>query len=122
MPFFKTTKNILFCPWEDELFDENWMDSDKLMLPPSKKWNYSKELKIEDVEVWEVICESGGGFGVYASWNPYAEFYLVMENYIVETYYGPGSQKNIIEKMKKFDVPIPKNEVWVEKEDLWLYL
>ena len=82
MPFFKSTKDILKSPWEDELFNPNWMDSDKLVLPPSKEWDYSRELSIEDVDIWEVISEMSGPSGIYASWLPYAEFYIIVKNYI----------------------------------------
>jgi hypothetical protein len=38
MPIFKFAHNTLTTPWEDEVFDSNWMDSDKLVLPPKKDW------------------------------------------------------------------------------------
>ena len=51
MPVFKTTKNILTTPWEDELFTENWNNLDTPYLPPKTDWDYSRELKIEDVNI-----------------------------------------------------------------------
>jgi hypothetical protein len=127
MPIFKTTKDILKSPWEDELFDPNWMDSDKLSLPPKRDWDYSKELAIEDVDIWEVIYQQGGGLGVYASWSPYAEFYLItLPSFLyinngIETYYGPNAQKQIQNRMKELGISFALNEIWVEPEDMWLY-
>ena len=128
MPIFKSTYNILVTPWEDEVFDPNWMDSDKLVLPPTKPWDYSRPLQIEDVDIWEVIFEGGGGFGLYAAWSPFAEFYMLrvgsfleQKGHGVETYYGPGVQKHLQARIKELNIPITINKVWVEPEDMWLY-
>ncbi len=122
MPIFKSTFNILTKPWEDEVFDPNWMDSDKLVLPPKKNWDYARPLQIEDVNIWEVIFEHGGGWGLYASWDPYAEFYLLrMGPQGMETYYGSGVQKHLKAKLKELNLKFSTNDVWVEPEDMWLY-
>lgn len=127
MPFFKTTKNILQTPWEDELWDDNWMDSDKLQLPPKVNWDYSRELKIEDIDIWEVIYQQGGGTGVYAAWSPYAEFYMITLHGLntipdrIETYYGIGVSEKVIKRCEELKIPIIINQIWVEPEDMWLY-
>ncbi len=141
MPFFKSTYNILKKPDEDEVFDPNWMNSNKLVLPPKKEWDYSRELTIEDVDIWEVLVENGGGVGVYAAWYPYAEFYLITTggnykyqwtsylnekpfNYndkFWETYYGSGAQEKVIKRAKELNLILPVFKIWVEPEDMWLY-
>ena len=127
MPFFKTTKNI-FVDFGD-YFDPNWMDSDKLVLPPRREWDYSREMQIEDVDIWEVIYERGGANAVYASWSPYAEFYLIRvgwylesKNHGVETYYGQGAQTQVQKRMKELGIEFSLVEHWVEPEDMWLYV
>lgn len=138
MPTFKSTYNILKKCDEDEVYNDNWMDSDKLVLPPCDKWDYSREITIEDVDIWEVLYEASNGIGLYAAWQPYAEFYMVTTGidsrydarYIntipywdkkIVTYYGPGSQKKIQDIAKSLDIPLCKNEIWVEEDELWLY-
>ena len=127
MPFFKTTKNILQTPWEDDLWNDNWMDSDKVYLPPKIDWDYSRELKIEDVDIWEVLHQQGGGLGVYAAWMPYAEFYMITLNGLntipdrIETYYGSQASESVIKRCKDLKIPININKIWVEPEDMWLY-
>lgn len=123
---FKSTYNI-FVDLE-EVFDENWMDSDKVILPPNPKWDYSRELRVEDVDIWEVICEQGGAVGLYAAWCPYAEFYLLRvgfdaesKGYGFETYYGPGAQKIIQKRIKELGIYVESKNIWVEPEDMWLY-
>ena len=128
MPIFKTTYNILTKPWEDELWNPNWMDSDKIQLPPSVEWDYSRDLKIEDVDIWEVIYEQGGAVGLYAAWMPYAEFYMLRvgwwnesQGHGIETYYGAGSQKKLQKRIKELNLPIEIYEKWVPDSDMWLY-
>lgn len=127
MPQFRTTHNILGPQDEDELFDPNWFDSDKLILPPKKNWDYKKELQIENVDVWEVLYFASGGLGLYAAWDPYAEFYLITLPYYkyipnrLETYYGKGAVKAVIKRCQELQIPVFPSKVWVEPEDMWLY-
>jgi hypothetical protein len=124
---FKSTANI-FVDF-GEVFDPNWMNSNKVEMPPKQDWDYARELQIEDVDIWEVIYEQGGGVGVYAAWNPYAEFYLLRTGwwnernpgYGIETYYGPGAQKQVQKRMKELGIPFASQQHWVEPEDMWLY-
>ncbi len=123
---YKTTQNI----FKDfgEYFDENWMNSDKVITPPKTKWDYKRSMQIEDVNLWEVIYEQGGAVGVYASWDPYAEFYMIrvgwfleQQGYGAEVYYGPGSMKKVIKRMNELKIPYIINKCFVELEDMWLY-
>lgn len=122
---FKSTQNI----FKDfgEVFESKWMDSNKLETPPNPEWDYSRELNIEDVDIWEVIYEQGGGIGVYAAWCPYAEFYLVRSGWWnipndIETYYGPGSDFKVQKRMKELGIPFSTLDKWVEPEEMWLYV
>ena len=122
MPQFKTTKNIFVDPWNDELFDENWMNSESVFLPPKKDWDYKREIKIEDVDIWEVIYQQGGGLGLYASWSPYAEFYLITKGLQgIETFYGKRSGEFAYKRAKELGMQVSLGKVWVEDSDMWLY-
>jgi hypothetical protein len=133
MPLFKSTYNILKRPDKDEVFNSSWMNSDKLILPPTKKWDYMRELQIEDIDIWEILYEASGGIGVYAAWTPHAEFYLLTTGWyplkagqrindrMIETYYGAGSQKKIIKRTKELNIPINTYKSWVDPQDMWLY-
>lgn len=125
MPFFKTTDNILKD--NGEYFDSSWMNSNKLILPPSQRWDYKREMKIEDVDLWEVIYEVGT-VGVYAAWHPHAEFYMIKPPYDwlemgwgLETYYGKLAAERTYQRMLEFGVKIPTYSYWVENDDMWLY-
>lgn len=92
MPMFRTTNQIFKGGL---VFDENWLDvpegqNDYPM--PDGFWTSKKEIKVEDVDFWEVIQESGGGNGIYAAYQPYAEIYLVRHNdTLVEVFSGKNA-------------------------------
>jgi hypothetical protein len=104
------------------------MDSNKIITPPKKDWDYKRPMQIEDVNIWEVIYEQGGGVGIYASWDPYAEFYMIrvgwfleQQGYGAEVYYGPGAMDKVMKRAEELEIPLSKNKVWVEPDDMWLY-
>lgn len=141
MPLFKSTYNILTKYDEDEVFDPNWMDSDKLVLPPRADWDYKRELQVEDIDIWEVLYEATNGIGVYAAWLPYAEFYMITTgiNYKngariydqktltpywdrhIETYYGSKAQQQVWQRCKDLGIPLQIHKTWVDDADMWLY-
>ena len=135
MPIFKTSFNIFKRPDQDELYDPNWMNSDKLKLPPggsddpSAVWDYGREMTIDDVDIWEILYEASGGIGVYAAWLPYAEFYMVTTGWvpktindrIIETYYGPQAEIKVWKRARQLGIPLPTYQKWVDPEDMWLY-
>jgi hypothetical protein len=116
---FRTNKNI-FVDY-GEYFEPHWTDSNKVEVPPNPKWDYSRELGIEDVDIWEVIWEAGGGNGVYAAWCPYAEFYMVLIRGNAEYYYGPLAEKKVQKRMKELNIQVFTRPKWVDPEDMWLY-
>ena len=126
MPRFKSNANIFVQL--DEEFNPNWLDSNKLVVPPTKNWTYDREMNVDDVDLWEVIYEEGGGKGVYASYIPYSEFYLICTGWQsdgktprFETYYGPGAEYEIKKRMNALSWPYPINQLWVNNEDMWLH-
>ena len=128
---FKSTQNI----FKDfgEVFESKWMDSNKIETPPSPKWDYSRELQLEDVDIWEVLYEASGGLGVYAAWSPYAEFYMVTTGWrpikqrqrindkIIETYYGSNAQLQVFDRAKQLGIHLNIQKIWKENEEMWLY-
>lgn len=107
MPRFKTTEMIF--KGTEEYFDENWMDTPFLQLPDHDAWDYSRELHIEDIDLWEVITEMSGITGLYAAFLPYAEFYMIINRTIIDsTYYGKGSDEYAAKRCDELGIPYPK--------------
>jgi hypothetical protein len=131
MAFFKTSLNIFKKPWEDELFDENKWDMSTIagQLPWSGgEWDYKRPLTVDDIDIWEVLYESGGHFGIYAAWSPHAEFYMIRLGYIIEesgygieTYYGAESGKMVYKRAKELGIDLPVFQDWVDPDKAWLY-
>lgn len=105
MPIFKSNKNV-FVDF-GEYYDPNWMDSNVIVLPDTKEWSYDRELQIEDVDLWEVISEFSGG-GVYVSWSPYAEFYMVvLPEWAggIKTFYGKDCLPSVKAYLREKNIP-----------------
>lgn len=123
---FKSTRDI-FKQWEDEIWNEDWLNSDVTIYPPRIEWDYSRPLNIEDVDIWEVLCAESGGRGVWAAWLPYAEFYLVRPGWDLEakngfeTYYGPDARNQVIKRAKELKLHLNITQMWVDPEDMWKY-
>jgi len=133
MPLFKTTYNILGPRDQDELFDRNQLDRSTPWLPPSADWDYAREMRIEDVDVWEILYEAGQGIGVYAAYSPFAEFYMVTTGWlpllqgqpyndkVIETYYGAGAQNKVYKRAKELGIDLSLYKSWVDDDEMWLY-
>ena len=127
MPFFKSTHNIFKAPDEDEVFNLNWFDTPFMQLPPSKPWDYKREMVLEDVDIWEQIYYQGGGLALYASWSPFAEFYLITHHLFmykensIETFYGPLASERAGKRAIELGIPVTFNKIWVNDEEKWLY-
>ena len=117
MPFFKTTANI--TKDHEEHFDANWMDSDSLVLPPKTTWTYDREMQIEDVDLWEVIFE--GNFGIYASYSPHAEFYMIFpfywmkdQGHDIETFYGDNASIRCFRRAKELGIDLQLHDYYYD--------
>ena len=138
MPFFKSTYNILKIVDEDELWEDRRVEVDRQWIPPTVDWDYQREMKIEDVDIWEVIVEGSNGLGVYAAHTPYAEFYMVTtgvdltnrqrvingkpyDDKLIETFYGQGAQARAYKLALELKLPISLHKTWVDDDKLWLF-
>lgn len=85
MPRWKVTEQILNLSKDGEFFDENWMNYDRIWqyAPEPIPWDAPRPIRFEDVDLWEVISEASGPIGVYAAYQPYAEYYVVTKNWRV---------------------------------------
>lgn len=146
MPQFRTTSELLktWKPHEKptQLYTESsWAnDGPEQLLPPHVKWDYSYELDVEHVNLWEVVFEyadpgnggktneGGEGLiqnsiqGLYAAWDPYAEFYMLLDKGKIDTFYGKTALKRLRQCLDSREIPYFNNPYfWVDEEDMWLY-
>jgi len=106
MARFKTTVNIFSDA--GEYFDPNMMDAPHLAFPPLIPWTENRPMRIEDVDLWEVIIENGGPFGVYAAFMPHGELYIVVERgHLIQEYEGPMANSRLESYLRELKVPYP---------------
>ena len=119
MPRWKTTENILSLSKDGEYFDENWMNYDSISqyAPPIVEWNSARPMRIEDVDLWEVITEQSGPVGVYAAYMPFGELYVVTSGWrVIAEFEGWNANKRLEEYLITNNIPYPKgSDVPVEE-------
>jgi len=130
MPQFRTTTDIFTNLERNEIYDDPVYDPEKTPIPWFKEWDYKRELRLEDVDIWEVISEASGGAGLYASHLPYAEFYLLTTGLdsaveyrkpFFETFYGAKAQYKAAKAATDIGLKISFSNVWIPPEEAWLY-
>lgn len=103
---------------------------EKIVVPKEKEfWDYSRDMKIEDVDLWEVIEEIPLHYGVYASYIPYAEFFLFVPGPFfrrkdvisdIETFYGQGAEIRLYKKLLSIGINLQVKKVWIDEDQTWL--
>jgi hypothetical protein len=108
MPRWKSSTNLLGVKKDGEVFDPNWLDNPYADMPPTVPWLENRPLRVEEVDIWEVIAERSGLCGVYAAWCPYAELYIVLENWsIVAEFSGIGANGRLEQYLISNQIPYP---------------
>lgn len=107
MPRFKSSADLLAGVHVD--FNENFIENAVNKTPPSLPWNGDRPITFNDVDVWEFISESSGPIGIYAAWNPYAEFYVVtFGKEVIAEFSGWNANKRLEDFLVANNIPYPK--------------
>lgn len=119
MPRWKATEQILDPSKDGEFFDENWMNYKRISqyAPPIVEWNSERPMRIEDVDLWEVIAEQSGPVGVYAAYMPFGELYVVTSGWrVIAEFAGWNANNRLEEYLIANNIPYPKgSDVPVEE-------
>lgn len=124
MPRWKTSEQILNLSKDGEVFDQNWMNYNSIYqyMPKPIKWKEDRLIKFEDVDIWEVIVEVSGPIGIYASWQPYAPYFVAMKNWSIdEEFWGLEGEQKLHRYMIKHGIDLNINQIWIDNEDIPLY-
>jgi len=78
---FKTTEHIKNNPFEKKIYNYTHFNYNRQC---SVDDNSTNMIDIADVELWEEIYYFPGYIGIYASYKPYTEIYLVTFNYFLD--------------------------------------
>jgi len=105
----------------DHLFSNNGTASDVCIQNNSSPiisvdWDYSQLITVDDVKIWEELYAEPYNIGVYSSWNPYIEFYLLVYFDFVDsrrfkTFYGPQSHYDLKSYLDQCGIILPINSI-----------
>jgi hypothetical protein len=110
----KSTYHIFNNPWKEDIPN---IESFPIPLPPSEERKNLRDITIDDVKLWEQIYYEPGVIGLYASWDPFEEFYLLTYNFLLDqnnsykTFYGINSVDNIISELKLLDINLKVTKI-----------
>lgn len=111
----RSTGDILKSGWKTDFSQETFHN-----LPAPPVWEKVEEMQIFDVLLWEQLYYKIGSFGIYVSWNPYAEFYMIVHNMFaqaghgIETFYGPTAHQDLQVRAADLGVELKSTKVWVD--------
>jgi len=119
MTNYLTTTQLLETPWSTEytLGDHN----------PLPQWDYTNPIKFNDVLLWEEIFYQPGHIGVYTSYQPYAEFYIIVYDLFktnintIETFFGKSASDRAASRAKELGVDLEKKALFVDPLNVWMY-
>lgn len=117
----KSLSDIRNSPWCSNSTDLTGYKSSEIV------WDYDNPINLEDVNLWEELYFQMGNVGIYAAYDPYVEFYIIVYNLFanlecgIEKFYGFGANKQVWERAKKLGIDLPVETVWVSKKEFPLY-
>ena len=119
MPNYITTEQIFETSWKTD-----YILGDHEPLP---QWHYVRPLTVNEVSLWEEIYYEPGHIGIYGSYQPYAEFYILVydlfknDRNTIETFYGKNANNNIISRAKELGVSLDTSPLYVDPKNTWMY-
>ena len=114
MPRWKVTEQIVNLSKDGEFFDENWMNYDSIFqyAPEPIPWDAPRPIRFDDVDLWEVITEMSGPIGVYAAYQPYAEYYVVTSGWrVIAEFGGYMANERLEQYLAANNIPYPKTNI-----------
>lgn len=100
----------------DEILNNPWGELSKDPIYPERtplKWFPNQDLKLYNIKEWEEILYIEGVVGVYVSWDPYEEFYILTHNQhlskkYIEIYQGNNGIDQLIDRCRQFGIELPE--------------
>jgi len=83
------------------------------------EWNYSNNVSLKDIQLWEQLYHEPGVLGLYAAWTPYIECYLLIQYPFVHStkgvklFYGSNACYEVANIMQKLDVSFEVKKIAV---------
>lgn len=118
MSFYKTLEEILTS------------NTRSLSNTSSRPWREfslpGNNFSLADIKTWELVYSVPEVITLWAAWNPYTEYYLIVhelfksEKWGIEEYTGSNAENLVIKRFQSFGVDLPISKIWLEKEHVWM--
>jgi hypothetical protein len=110
---FKSNKQILDTIWD------HTSRVGSSTLPHKEPWNSDRVIDVEDVLLWEQLYYQEGHVGIYAAWNPYDEFYIIVHNLFldspagIEKFRGVDASDQIYSRAAELGIELSASDKWI---------
>ena len=110
---FKTNKQILETAWDHRI------RVGSSTLPHKELWNSDTDIDVNDVLMWEQLYYQEGHVGIYAAWNPYNEFYIIVHNLFldspvgIEKFRGFDASEQVYSRAAELGIELPASDKWI---------
>jgi hypothetical protein len=84
-----------------------------------QEWHYGSQIDIESVNLWEKIYYQPQDIGIYAAYDPYIEYYIIVPYQFVdfmETYIGTTASEQAYKRAREIGINLEVNRVWTNLE------
>lgn len=89
------------------------------LIPALSDWHYTNKISIDKINWWEQIYFQPGNLGIYAAFDPYVEYFIIVPYFFVdclESYYGSKASESVYQKAKEIGIDLKTNKVWIPLE------
>lgn len=110
MTAYKTTAHILANPYER--MPDN-LDSGFEYYKVDKNLTLDSPPSISDIKMWEQLYYESGVVGIYVSYDPKIEFYMITYNVFIdkekgiETFFGSNAVEELVSRANKLGIDLP---------------
>jgi hypothetical protein len=105
----------------EQILSSSWNENKNQVYPvrTPARWLEKTAIGLDDIKLWEQLFYQPGLVGVYVSWEPYEEFYIIvhllhLDKLFIETFYGSDAVDCVLDRCKDFNIILPSNEIFVE--------
>jgi len=113
MKIFKSSQEIFSDPW----FEKS--PNIGTCLPVRESWKKQEPIQISDVFQWEQIYYLPGDLGIYAAWNPYDDFFIIVHDLFLKNSKGIEifrDQWALINRARDLGIDLEKQEIWISDQ------
>lgn len=109
MNVLRTLDSIIDNMWGDDLNGEYVLNTSS-PIALYEEWNYNNPIDINKIKIWEQLYHDPGNVGLFASWSPYIECYILVYYPFLETkngiivYYGKDACYDVSAVMKELSI------------------